>query len=727
MAYACVVNTRSQGNVRSGLDAGARADEVAPDTPPTDYSLQLSRLAAIVESSDDAIVSKTLEGTILSWNAGATRIFGYQPDEVIGKPITIIIPPELHTEETRILTQVRSGRRIDHFDTERVTKDGRRIHISLTVSPVRDAQGRIVGASKVARDVTDRKRAEQALRNSEQLLAAEAQALSELSNLSTQLWRAPSLAEGLQELLAAVVKLLGADMGHVQLLSPDGAVLSLAVQQGFQPDFVEFFRELPASGESVSVWPLTSGQRLVIENVESEPSYESLRAVARVAGYRALMTTRLVAPDGAPLGLVSTHFRAPHRPTAQQLQRLDPYLRQASDFIRRFRLEETLQHSEQALREADRRKDEFLALLAHELRNPLAPIRYALAANRKPGRTHEQQRRSEEIVERQVAHMSRLLDDLLDISRITRGTLELKRTRTELSAVIAAAVETARPLIDTKAHRLTLDLPATTIWLDADAVRLAQVFANLLINAAKYTEAGGHIQLHARWERREVVVSVRDNGIGIPAEAMSRLFTLFSQAHSAHGRWEEGLGVGLALVRGLVELHGGTVEARSEGEGRGSEFVVRLAQGLPAGDTPQVPAGMAKAKRTGRRVLVVDDSHDAAETCAMLLKLSGHETATAASGHEALASAVRFQPDVLLLDIGLPDVDGYQLARRVRETSWGRDVLLIAVTGWGQEEDKRRALAAGFDHHLTKPVSGEALEALLRTPKTAGVSEEALE
>jgi signal transduction histidine kinase/CheY-like chemotaxis protein len=435
-----------------------------------------------------------------------------------------------------------------------------------------------------------------------------------------------------------------------------------------------------------------------------------------------------VAPDGMPLGLVSTHFRSKHRPTAQQLKRLDPYLRQASDFIRRLRLEEVLQHSELALREADRRKDEFLAVLAHELRNPLAPIRYALAASRKPGRSLDQQRRSEEIVERQVAHMSRLLDDLLDISRITRGTLELKKSRTELTSVVGAAIETARPIIDTKGHRLTLNLPREAVRLDADPVRLAQVFANLLINAAKYTGSGGHIQLSAQRQRGEIVVAVRDNGIGIAAQAMPRLFTLFSQVHDAHGRSEEGLGVGLALVRGLVGLHGGTVEAHSEGAGRGSEFRVRLPQGPAAHDGADVaPAATDSAHR--QRVLVVDDSRDAAETCAMLLELSGHTVATATNAHEALALAPDLRPQAVLLDIGLPDLDGYELARRVRAQPWGQAVLLIAVTGWGQEEDRRRARDAGFDHHLTKPVSADALEALLRAgpPRTPCASEDALE
>jgi PAS domain S-box-containing protein len=494
-------------------------------------------LAAIVDSSDDAIVSKTLEGRILSWNRGARRIFGYEPDEVIGKPITIIIPPELHAEEKQILDKLRRGERIDHFDTVRVTKDGRRIAISLTVSPVRAADGTVIAASKVARDISDRKLAEQ-----------------------------------------------------------------------------------------------------------------------------------------------------------------------------------RLQQSEEALRLADRRKDEFMALLAHELRNPLAPIRYALAANRKPGRTPEQLRQAEEIIERQVTHMSRLLDDLLDVSRITRGALELKKTRTELTSIIGAAIETARPTLEAKHHNLVLDLPTQPVQLEGDVVRLAQVFSNLLINAVKYTDPGGQIHLRAHQESGSVVVSVIDNGIGISAELLPRVFTMFFQSDQAIERAEGGLGVGLSLVRGLVMLHGGSVQARSKGPGKGSEFTVRLPAGAPLPECLDTEMGTESlAANAGLKILVVDDNRDAADTCAMLLEASGHHVQTAYTARQALELARTFRPHALLLDIGLPDIDGYKLAQQVRATPWGRSAILVAVTGWGQEQDRLRAVEAGFDQHLVKPISAETVESLLQS------------
>ncbi len=683
-------------------------------TSGADPAVQLALLAAIVESSDDAIISMTLDGRVVSWNAGAARIFGHSPQEAIGQSITLIVPPELHTDEQRILEEIRSGRRIDHYDTVRVTRDGRRIDISLTVSPVRDARGVIVGASKVARDVSERKGAERALRESETLLTAETQALTRLSKLSARLWRSRQLAEGLDEMLAAVCELLGADKGNAQLLDGSSKVLSIVAQRGFEPDFLTFFARVTDSDDSACALALRLVERVIIEDTETEPSFAPLRASARAADFRAVISSPLVGSDGACLGIVSTHFRAPYRPSARELERLDLYLRQASDFIQRCRLEQSLRQSEQALREADRRKNEFLALLAHELRNPLAPIRYAVAAANKPGRTAEQQRRAEEVIDRQVTHMSRLLDDLLDISRITRGTLELKRSRTELSSVIAAAIETARPLIDAKGHELSLELPRHPVQLEADAVRLAQVFANLLINAAKYTDPGGQIRLCAAQQGAEVTVTVRDNGIGITADSVPHLFTLFSQPHRARGHPQDGLGVGLALVRGLVALHGGHVMVDSGGEGRGSEFIVRLPLGKPNRQAVAAPAPAADDSRASAlRILVVDDSRDAADTCATLLELSGHHVEKAYGGFRALEIAAEFRPQVVLLDIGLPDIDGYSLARSIRAEPWGADTLLVAVTGWGHEDDRRRALDAGFDRHLTKPVAVEALDALL--------------
>jgi PAS domain S-box-containing protein len=385
------------------------------------------------------------------------------------------------------------------------------------------------------------------------------------------------------------------------------------------------------------------------------------------------------------------------------------------DITERKRAEEEVRRLNEALLEADRRKDEFLATLAHELRNPLAPLRNAVELLRRAeGRTdlHEQARG---MMERQLGLMVRLIDDLLDVSRITRGKLQLRKERVELAAVIRSAVEAARPAIEAQAHELTVTLPDEPLRLDADPVRLAQVVLNLLTNAAKYTEKGGRIGLSAERRDSEVVVSVRDTGIGISAEHLPQLFEMFAQVASALERSQGGLGIGLALVRGLVELHGGSVEARSGGPGTGSEFLVRLPVAEALAEAPPEPGGESEPARSGRpcRILVVDDIRDTADSLATLLGLMGHDVRTAHDGPEAIQAAATFHPNVVLLDIGLPTMNGYDAARRIRAQASGRTLVLIALTGWGQAEDKRRAQEAGFDHHLTKPVDPAALEKLL--------------
>ncbi len=370
--------------------------------------------------------------------------------------------------------------------------------------------------------------------------------------------------------------------------------------------------------------------------------------------------------------------------------------------------------AEEALREADRRKDEFLATLAHELRNPLAPIRNALQVLRLSAE-RELREKARDMMERQLAQMVRLVDDLLDVSRITRNKLELRKGRVELAAVLSNAVETSRPQIDEAGHRLTVTLPQEPVYLEADLTRLAQVFWNLLNNAAKYTPPGGRIDVTAEVRGGEVAVAVRDTGVGIPAEAFPRLFEMFSQVDRSLERAQGGLGIGLALVKGLVAMHGGTVEARSDGPNMGCEFVVRLPTATPARAAAGPPAATPDGETfRARRVLVVDDNRDAAASLAMVLSLWGNDTRTAHDGLEALELAEAFRPEVILLDIGLPRLNGYDTCRRMRERPWGKDAFMIATTGWGQEEDRRRAREAAFDHHLVKPVDLVALQELLR-------------
>jgi PAS domain S-box-containing protein len=373
--------------------------------------------------------------------------------------------------------------------------------------------------------------------------------------------------------------------------------------------------------------------------------------------------------------------------------------------------------AEKALRVADRRKDEFLATLAHELRNPLAPIRQAALISRMPNASEAQKRWSHEVIERQLRNMSLLLDDLLDISRVTRGVLVLRLQPAELSSLIDAAVETARPLIDAKRHRLTVQIPPTPVTLGADPLRMAQILSNLLTNAAKYTDPEGEINLCASVIGEEVVIRVADTGIGIEADALPGMFEMFAQGVVRGGVSDGGLGIGLALTKGLVELHGGRIEVRSEGLGRGSEFTVRLPMRLVAATQQEVvPPGAPVAPR---RVLVADDNRDSAQTLAALLRIEGHEVTVVHDGPQALGAFADIHPEVVLLDIGMPGLSGYEVARRIRRDPGAAAVTLVAITGWGQESDRALAFAAGFDHHLTKPVEWARLAELVRAPRPA--------
>lgn len=369
---------------------------------------------------------------------------------------------------------------------------------------------------------------------------------------------------------------------------------------------------------------------------------------------------------------------------------------------------------EEELRQADQRKDEFLATLAHELRNPLSPIRNSLHLLRLAGTGSGATECVHEMMERQVNHIVRLVDDLMEVSRITRGRIDLRKEPVELATVVRSAVETSRPLIEAAGHQLDISLPTESLVLDADPVRLAQVLTNLLNNAAKYTGKGGQIWLNAWRERSSVVVTVRDNGEGIPADMLPRVFDLFTQVDRTSTRAQGGLGIGLTLVRSLVHLHGGSVEVRSEGPGLGTEFVVRLPLAME-GPAPRTPnrCGDQPTSLAPRRILVVDDNHDAATSLGMALKFLGADVHTANDGQAALDAIQTYRPSAVLLDIGMPGMDGLEVARRARQRPEGHDLTLIAMTGWGQEEDRRRSKEAGFDHHLVKPVEFGTLQALL--------------
>jgi len=375
-----------------------------------------------------------------------------------------------------------------------------------------------------------------------------------------------------------------------------------------------------------------------------------------------------------------------------------------------------------ALREADRRKDEFLAILAHELRNPLAPLRNGLEALRLRPHDRESTAWARALMERQVAQMVRLIDDLLDLSRVSRGRIELKKERSEVASLVHGALEVCGTAVAAGGHRLTLDLPREPLYVSCDPTRMVQVICNLISNAAKYTPPGGSVTVAAR--RRSsgaadgtVEIAVRDTGIGIPRDMLGKVFDMFTQVAQSLDRSQGGLGIGLTLVKRLVELHGGTVEARSAGPGQGSEFIIRMPEHASAEAAPRIVVlaeGPAPAK--AQRVLVADDNRDAADSLAFMLRVAGHDVRIAYDGQQALDLAETFRPSLALVDIGMPRLNGYETARRLREKPYGADLTLIALTGWGQPDDRNRSLAAGFDHHVVKPIDPPLLERLLAAP-----------
>jgi PAS domain S-box-containing protein len=655
------------------------------------------RLASIVESSQDAIISKTLDAIITSWNKSAEHVFGYSAEEAVGRPITLIIPPDRLDEEPAILERLRRGERVEHFETVRVAKDGRRVDISLTISPLRNSEGRIVGASKIARDITARKRAETAVRQQSRLLR-------ELAAAGLTIHSAGSLDSVVRVVAEEARRMLRAGRTVVSLmLGDDRSQIATTVSSGDDHSAKSAVPTVVANARA-EVCRTNRSIRLSGTDLNcGEPNTDGHRPPY---GW---MAVPLIGRAGKSLGVIEVSDKSDGDFSESEQAILVQLAHVASVAIENARL-----YSE--LRDQDRRKDEFLALLAHELRNPLAPLRNGLQVMQLARDASEgllAQTRS--MMERQLSHMVRLIDDLLDVSRISRNKMELRRSRVLLADVLSSSVETARPAIEEAGHELTVSLPTDAVCLNADLTRLAQVFGNLLSNSAKYTPRGGHIWLTAERHGLEVVVSVRDNGIGIPADSLASIFDMFNQVDRSIERSTGGLGIGLALVKGIVDMHGGSVVAESPGVGSGSTFTVRLpvfeesyasiADAL--GDQVTVPAGARW------RILVVDDNPDSAASMAMMLTLTGNEVRTARDGIEAVEIAQAFRPEAILMDVGMPRLNGYEATRLIREQPWGRSVKIVALTGWGQQADKLQSREAGCDAHLVKPVALSELEKLL--------------
>ena len=507
----------------------------------------------------------------------------------------------------------------------------------------------------------------------------------------------------LRQLFERIRESLSLDVYFNFMVNEKGEALEMVSSVGVDSETLATFSRLEF-GQAVCGTVALRREPIVATSIQqsSEPMVQLVKGL----GIRAYACNPLIA-GGKLLGTLSFASRSRDTFDREEIEFLETISHYVTLAYERLRLIEQL-------REQDQRKDEFLATLAHELRNPLAPIRNGLELIRLSGGNPATLERATMIMNRQVQQMVRLVDDLLDVARISRNRLELRKEQVELESIVRSAVETSRPMLDAAQNDLKVSLPNEPVLLDADPVRLAQVFSNLLNNAAKYSEPGGHISFVATQHENELTIVVSDTGIGIEPEKLSQIFGMFVQLDASDQQIQTGLGVGLTLVQRLIQMHGGTVEARSDGVGKGSEFIVRLpALTRSAKASSAVTGSVDGQEPVRRRILVVDDNLDSAESLAMMLSLCGHEVATAHDGLAALKLAQEFQPDVALLDLGMPKLDGYEAARSIRQQAWGRDMMLVALTGWGQAEDKRRSREAGFDAHLVKPVDFGALEKLV--------------
>jgi PAS domain S-box-containing protein len=613
----------------------------------------------LVEAVQDyAVFLLDPAGTIMSWNPGAERIKGYRAEEIIGQHFSRFYPPEV-LERGWPQRELELARAHGRFEDEgwRLRKDGSRFWANVVITALRDEAGALRGFGKITRDLSERRQHEESLRQSEERFRLLIDAVRDYA---------------------------------VFLLDPEGRVAS------WNPgaERIKGYGAAEVMGRHFSIfypeearakrWP---EQQLALAREHGRYEEEGLRVRKDGSTFWAnVVMTPVLDPSGALRG----------------------YAKVTRDLTDRRRIE--------ALEKAERQTNEFLAMLAHELRNPLAPISNALSLLSRKPTSDPAELWVREVLQRQTGQMARLVDDLLDVSRITRSAMVLDKKPLELRNVVRHAADASRQWYDERHHTLSISLPKERLMVDADEVRLNQVVQNLLHNAAKYTPSGGRIEVALRREAGDAVLSVRDSGVGMTRELLSSAFELFKQANQGLDRPEGGLGVGLTLVQRLVTLHEGSVQARSDGPGLGSEFIVRLplreepAIVRQAGEEPQGQSAAGPA----RRILVVDDNHDAAQALRLLLEADGHEVRLSADGDSGLAMARQYRPDVVLLDIGLPKMNGYEIAKRIRSDPALQATVLVAVTGYGQMHDRARASASGFHHHLVKPVEFSALQQVLR-------------
>ncbi len=658
------------------------------------------RFRLLVEGVHDyAIYMLDANGLVSSWNRGAERNKGWAASEIIGQSYAVFFSPE---EREAGVPQQLLARAVAEGHIEvigwRFRKDGTRFRANASLSALRTSTGEHYGFAKITRDLTDR------------LQLEEFERLRRLQLLTAALSKAVTPEEVASVVLAESLQAIDAHSGVLYTLSDDGATFELLDQRGLNLERARRYARIASDART----PLTDAARartpaffetraqIIAEYPELDPNLAD-------ADFEASAVLPVMTHDRL-LGALAIRFETarPFVPSERSLLlTVGELCAQALDRARLFAAESAARAAAEA---ANRSKDEFLAMLGHELRNPLAPIVTALSLLDLRGDGAFQRERT--VIERQVKHLVRLVDDLLDVSRITQKKVQLKRERVELAEIVDRALELCNPILDERKHHLALDVPATGLPVFGDITRLAQVVTNLLTNAAKYTNAGGHIEISARRLDSRVVLTVRDDGAGIAPAMMPHIFDLFAQERQSLERSQGGLGLGLAIVKSLVAMHDGTIEAVSDGHGCGSTFTLELPAAVDRDVAAPIAAGsQARANESLRRVLVVDDNVDAAELMAEVLRRDGHEVVTAHDGPAALLAAQTFRAEVAVLDIGLPVMDGYELARRLREHLG--TVRLVALTGYGQADDRARAREAGFDLHMVKPVDIASLRAAL--------------
>jgi PAS domain S-box-containing protein len=653
-----------------------------------------------LSNAADFVYTFDLEGRFTYANRALLALWQKDPDEAVGKNFFELgYPHGLAERLQRQIREVITTKDRISGETPFTSALGTRYYEYIFV-PVLGPEGEVEAVAGSTRDITERRATEEATRR-------RAEQLQLLAEIATRINGAQDLNSVIGVVTHEARNLIGARQSATSIilrpqLSQPLNVISTDANRSYKRtssdfDGVELDEAVNATEQPV---------RLTQDELGLDRRWKTLEKVAlAVPTVNGWLAAPIVGRHGKRIGLLQLadkdegDFTSDDEAILVQLSRLAA-----------IAIENATLYDE--LRANDRRKDEFLAMLAHELRNPLAAISNAINVTRRTGQK-EHIDWSIDVIARQMNHLTRLIDDLLDVSRINRGMIELRKGVLDASPILESAAATVRPLVDERKHTIEVLIESGTLWVNADPTRLEQVVVNLLNNAAKYSENGGHIHVLARNEGANIVIIVRDRGVGIPPEKLAGMFELFAQGDRSLARSEGGLGIGLTIVKKLVEMHGGSITAKSEGAGKGSEFTIHL----PAAKRPAFPtvavSGSAQISNRKARILVVDDNVDTAHGMVRLLKLIGHETARAHDGNEALQIARDFRPEIVLLDIGLPVMDGYEVAARMRREEWCKDALIVAVSGYGQDDDRRRSTEAGFDHHLIKPLDHDALLSLI--------------